>query len=128
MENGATITYSRTIYEMSSNDISVSQAGFFTQCLANSSVKYTVKNLNFTGVILRKNVGKDNVALGVVFARDGAYSPRELTFDNVSVTDSAIDQADQGAAVIGYMSNLTKNIMITFTSCREMERWFYGWY
>ena len=116
--NGATITYSRTIYEMSSNDISVSQAGFFTQCLANSSVKYTVKNLNFTGVILRKNVGKDNVALGVVFARDGAYSPRELTFDNVSVTDSAIDQADQGAAVIGYMSNLTKNIMITFTSCR----------
>ena len=116
--NGATITYSRTIYEMSSNDISVSQAGFFTQCLANSSVKYTVKNLNFTGVILRKNVGKDNVALGVVFARDGAYSPRELTFDNVSVTDSAIDQADQGAAVIGYMSNLTKNISIKFISCQ----------
>lgn len=116
--NGATITYSRTIYEMSSNDISVSQAGFFTQCLANSSVKYTVKNLNFTGVILRKNVGKDNVALGVVFARDGAYSPKYLTFENVHVEDSTIDQADQGAAVIGYMSKYTNNTSISFNGCK----------
>lgn len=117
-ENGATITYSRTIYEMSSNDISVTQAGFFTQCLANSTATYTVNGLNFKDVILKKNIGKDNVALGVAFARDGAYSPESLTFDGVIVTNSAIDQADQGAAVIGYMSNLTKNIMITFTGCR----------
>lgn len=116
--NGATITYSRTIYEMSDNDISVSQAGFFTQCLANSSVAYTVKNLNFTGVTLKKNVGKDNVALGVAFARDGAYSPKYLTFENISVTDSAIDQADQGAAVIGYMSRFTNNTSISFTGCK----------
>jgi hypothetical protein len=116
--NDATIKYSRTIYEMSSNDISVSQAGFFTQCLANSSAIYTVNGLNFKDVTLKKNIGKDGVALGVAFARDGAYSPESLTFDGVIVTNSAIDQADQGAAVIGYMSNLTKNIMITFT----------GWY
>lgn len=116
--NGATITYSRTIYEMSDNDISVSQAGFFTQCLANSSVAYMVKNLNFTGVTLKKNVGKDNVALGVAFARDGAYSPKYLTFENISVTDSAIDQADQGAAVIGYMSRFTNNTSISFTGCK----------
>ena len=115
--NHATITYSRTIYEMSSNDISVSQAGFFTQCLANSGADYTVKDLNFTGVTLKKNVGKDNVALGGAFARDGAYSPNNLTFENVSVTGSAIDQADQGAAVIGYMSSSTNNKFITFTSC-----------
>ena len=115
--NGATITYSRKIYEMSSNDISVTQAGFFTQCLANSTATYTVKDLNFTGVTLKKNVGKDNVALGVAFARDGAYSPNNLTFENVSVTGSAIDQADQGAAVIGYMSSSTNNKFITFTSC-----------
>ena len=116
--NDATIKYSRTIYEMSSNDISVSQAGFFTQCLANSSAIYTVNGLNFKDVTLKKNIGKDGVALGVAFARDGAYSPESLTFDGVIVTNSAIDQADQGAAVIGYMSNLTKNIMITFTGCR----------
>lgn len=119
--NDATITYSRTIYEMSGkdiNDISVSQAGFFTQCLANSEATYTVKKLNFTGVTLTKNIGKDNVALGVAFARDGAYSPKYLTFENVSVTESAIDQADQGAAVIGYMSNSTKNISIKFISCQ----------
>lgn len=116
--NDATITYSRTIYEMSSNDISVSQAGFLTQCLANSSVKYTVKDLNFTGVILKKNVGKDNVALGVVFARDGAYSPKYLTFENVHVEDSTIDQADQGAAVIGYMSKYTNNTSISFNGCK----------
>lgn len=116
--NGATIQYSRTIYEMSSNDISVTQAGFFTQCLASSGVDYTVKDLNFTGVTLKKNVGKDGVALGVAFARDGAYSPNKLTFENVSVANSAIDQADQGAAVIGYMSKSTKNTMITFKSCR----------
>lgn len=116
--NGATITYSRKIYEMSSNDISVTQAGFFTQCLASSGVDYTVKDLNFTGVTLKKNVGKDGVALGVAFARDGAYSPNKLTFENVSVANSAIDQADQGAAVIGYMSKSTKNTMITFKSCR----------
>lgn len=115
--NSATIKYSRTIYEMSSNDISVSQAGFFTQCLANSGADYTVKDLNFTGVTLKKNVGKDNVALGGAFARDGAYSPNNLTFENVSVTGSAIDQADQGAAVIGYMSSSTNNKFITFTSC-----------
>ena len=123
--NGATIKYSRTIYEMSGkdmsgkdiNDISVSQAGFFTQCLANSGADYTVKNLKFTDVTLKKNVGKDKVALGVAFARDGAYSPNNLTFENVSVTESAIDQADQGAAVIGYMSSSTKNKFITFTSC-----------
>ena len=121
--NHATITYSRTIYEIADNDISVSQAGFFTQCLANSGVDYTVKDLKFTGVILKKNVGKDKVALGVVFARDGAYSPKNLTFENVSVTESAItesaiDQADQSAAVIGYMSNSTKNISIKFISCQ----------
>lgn len=116
--NGATITYIRKIYEMSSNDISVTQAGFFTQCLANSSAIYTVNGLNFKDVTLKKNIGKDGVALGVAFARDGAYSPESLTFDGVIVTNSAIDQADQGAAVIGYMSNLTKNIMITFTGCR----------
>lgn len=118
--NGATIKYSRTIYEMSSkdiSDISVTQAGFFTQCLANSSVDYTVKDLNFTGVTLKKNVGENNVALGVAFARDGAYSPKTLTFDDVNVTNSAIDQADQGAAVIGYMSNLTNNKEIRFTGC-----------
>ena len=115
--NGATITYSRKIYEMSSNDISVTQAGFFTQCLANSSAIYTVNGLNFTDVTLKKNIGKDNVALGVAFARDGAYSPNNLTFENVSVTGSAIDQADQGAAVIGYMSSSTNNKFITFTSC-----------
>lgn len=116
--NGATIKYSRTIYEMSGNDISVSQAGFFTQCLANSGVDYTVKDLNFTNVTLKKNIGKDGVALGVAFARDGAYSPNNLMYEGVNVTNSAIDQADQGAAVIGYMSNLTKNTMITFTGCR----------
>ena len=117
--NGATIKYSRTIYEMSGNDISVSQAGFFTQCLANSSATYTVKDLNFTSVKLKKNIGKDGVALGVAFARDGAYSPKTLTFDNVNVTNSsAVDQADQGAAVIGYMSGSTNNKTITFTSCR----------
>lgn len=116
--NGATITYSRRIYEISGNDISVSQAGFFTQCLANSTATYTVKDLNFTGVTLKKNIGKDGVALGIAFARDGAYSPENLTFDGVNVTNSAIDQADQGAAIIGYMSNSTKNIMITFTGCR----------
>ena len=116
--NGATITYSRTIYEISGNDISVSQAGFFTQCLANSTATYTVKDLNFAGVTLKKNIGKDGVALGIAFARDGAYSPENLTFDGVNVTNSAIDQADQGAAVIGYMSNSTKNIMITFTGCK----------
>lgn len=116
--NGATITYSRTIYEIADNDISVSQAGFFTQCLANSAVDYTVKDLKFTGVILKKNVAKDKVALGVAFARDGAYSPKNLTFENVSVTESAIDQADQSAAVIGYMSNSTKNISIKFISCQ----------
>lgn len=119
--NGATITYSRTIYEMSGKnikDISVSQAGFFTQCLANSGATYTVKKLNFTGVTLTKNIGENNVALGVAFARDGAYSPNNLTFENVCVEDSTIDQADQGAAVIGYMSNLTKNISIKFISCQ----------
>ena len=117
--NGATITYSRTIYEMSGNDISVSQAGFFTQCLANSSVNYTVKDLNFERVTLKKNIGKDGVALGIAFARDGAYSPENLTFNNVNVTtNSAIDQADQGAAVIGYMSGSTNNKTITFISCR----------
>lgn len=116
--NDATIKYSRTIYEMSSNDISVSQAGFFTQCLANSSATYTVKDLNFERVTLKKNIGKDGVALGVAFARDGAYSPNNLMYEGVNVTKSAIDQADQGAAVIGYMSNLTKNTMITFTGCR----------
>ena len=115
--NGATITYSRTIYEMSGNDISVSQAGFFTQCLANSSAIYTVNGLNFKDVTLKKNIGKDGVALGIAFARDGAYSPKNLMFEGVNVTKSAIDQADQGAAVIGYMSNLTKNTMITFTGC-----------
>lgn len=115
--NEATIKYSRTIYEMSDKDISVLQAGFFTQCLANSGVKYTVNGLNFKDVILKKNIGKDNVALGVAFARDGAYSPKELKFENVSVTNSAIDQADQGAAVIGYMSNLTNNKETTFTGC-----------
>lgn len=118
--NGATITYSRTIYEMSGKDIkdiSVSQAGFFTQCLAYSGATYTVKKLNFTGVILTKNIGENNVALGVAFARDGAYSPNNLTFENVSVTGSAIDQADQGAAVIGYMSSSTKNKFITFAGC-----------
>ena len=119
--NGATITYSRTIYEMSGKnikDISVSQAGFFTQCLANSGATYTVKKLNFTGVTLTKNIGENNVALGVAFARDGAYSPNNLTFENVCVEDFTIDQADQGAAVIGYMSNLTKNISIKFISCQ----------
>lgn len=115
--NDATIQYSRTIYEMSSSDISVSQAGFFTQCLANSSADYTVKDLNFTDVTLKKNIGKDGVALGVAYARDGAYSPNNLMFEGVNVTKSAIDQADQGAAVIGYMSNSTKNTMITFTGC-----------
>lgn len=115
--NDATIKYSRTIYEMSSNDISVSQAGFFTQCLANSSATYTVNGLNFKDVTLKKNIGKDGVALGIVFARDGAYSPNNLMFKGVNVTKSAIDQADQSAAVIGYMSNLTKNTMITFTGC-----------
>ena len=118
--NHATITYSRTIYEMSGKDIkdiSVTQAGFFTQCLANSGANYTVKDLNFTGVTLKKNIGENNVALGVAFARDGAYSPNNLTFENVSVTGSAIDQADQGAAVIGYMSNLTKNTKIIFKGC-----------
>ena len=106
---------------MSSNDISVSQAGFFTQCLANSTAIYTVKDLNFTGVTLKKNIGKDGVALGIAFARDGAYSPDTLTFNGVNVTESVrnsvIDQADQGAAVIGYMSSSTKNKFITFTSC-----------
>lgn len=115
--NGATIQYSRTIYEMSGNDISVSQAGFFTQCLANSGATYTVNGLNFKDVTLKKNIGKDGVALGIAFARDGAYSPNSLMFEGVNVTKSAIDQADQGAAVIGYMSNLTKNTMITFTGC-----------
>ena len=118
--NGATIKYSRTIYEMSGKDIkdiSVSQAGFFTQSLANSGADYTVKDLNFTGVTLKKNIGENNVALGVAFARDGAYSPKNLTFENVRVEDSAIDQADQGAAVIGYMSNSTKNTKITFKGC-----------
>lgn len=116
--NDATIKYSRTIYEMSSNDISVSQAGFFTQCLANSTATYTVNKLNFKDVTLKKNIGKDGVALGIAFARDGAYSPNSLMFEGINVTKSAIDQADQGAAVIGYMSNLTKNTMITFTGCR----------
>ena len=119
--NGAIITYSRTIYEMSSNDISdisVTQAGFFTQCLANSRVDYTVKNLNFTGVTLTKNVGENNVALGVAFARDGGYSPNNLKFENVRVEDSAIDQADQGAAVIGYMSKYTNNTSISFNACQ----------
>ena len=118
--NGATIQYSRKIYEMSSNDISVTQAGFFTQCLANSSAIYTVNGLNFKDVTLKKNIGKDGVALGVAFARDGAYSPNTLTFDNVNVTNSAIDQADQGAAVIGYMSDLTNSNngkTITFSGC-----------
>lgn len=115
--NDATIQYSRTIYEMSSSDISVSQAGFFTQCLANSTATYTVNKLNFKDVTLKKNIGKDGVALGIAFARDGAYSPNNLMFEGVNVTKSAIDQADQGAAVIGYMSNSTKNTMITFTGC-----------
>lgn len=126
--NGATIKYSRTIYEMSGNDISVSQAGFFTQCLANSGVDYTVKDLNFTNVTLKKNIGKDGVALGVAFARDGAYSPKNLTFKNVRVTDSAIDQADQGAAVIGYMSDSTNSNndkTITFSGC-SVERFTAG--
>ena len=118
--NGAIITYSRTIYEMSDKDISVLQAGFFTQCLANSSATYTVNGLNFKDVTLKKNIGKDGVALGGAFARDGAYSPNTLTFDNVNVTNSAIDQADQGAAVIGYMSDLTNSNngkTITFSGC-----------
>ncbi len=127
--NGATIQYSRTIYEMSdNNDISVSQAGFFTQCLANSGATYTVKDLNFTNVTLKKNIGKDGVALGVAFARDGAYSPKNLTFKNVRVTDSAIDQADQGAAVIGYMSDSTNSNndkTITFSGC-SVERFTAG--
>lgn len=67
--NGATIKYSRTIYEISGNDISVSQAGFFTQCLANSKATYTVNGLNFKDVTLKKNIGKDGVALGIAFAR-----------------------------------------------------------
>lgn len=127
--NGVTIQYSRTIYEMSdNNDISVSQAGFFTQCLANSGATYTVKDLNFTNVTLKKNIGKDGVALGVAFARDGAYSPKNLTFKNVRVTDSAIDQADQGAAVIGYMSDSTNSNndkTITFSGC-SVERFTAG--
>lgn len=127
--NGATIQYSRTIYEMSdNNDISVSQAGFFTQCLANSGATYTVKDLNFTNVTLKKNIGKDGVALGGAFARDGAYSPKNLTFKNVRVTDSAIDQADQGAAVIGYMSDSTNSNndkTITFSGC-SVERFTAG--
>lgn len=129
--NGATITYSRTIYEMSGKDIkdiSISQAGFFTQCLAYSGIDYTVKDLNFIGVTLRKNIGENNVALGVAFARDGAYSPKTLTFDNVNVTNSAIDQADQGAAVIGYMSDSTNSNVgktITFSDC-SVERFTAG--
>lgn len=127
--NGVTIQYSRTIYEMSdNNDISVSQAGFFTQCLANSGATYTVKDLNFTNVTLKKNIGKDGVALGGAFARDGAYSPKNLTFKNVRVTDSAIDQADQGAAVIGYMSDSTNSNndkTITFSGC-SVERFTAG--
>lgn len=126
--NGATIQYSRTIYEMSGNDISVSQAGFFTQCLANSGATYTVNGLNFKDVTLKKNIGKDGVALGVAFARDGAYSPKNLTFKNVRVTDSAIDQADQGAAVIGYMSDSTNSNndkTITFSGC-SVERFTAG--
>lgn len=116
--NGATIKYSRTIYEISGNDISVSQAGFFTQCLANSKATYTVNGLNFKDVTLKKNIGKDGVALGIAFARDGAYSPEILTFNGVIVTNSAIDQADQGAAVIGYMSKYTNNTFINFIGCQ----------
>lgn len=49
---------------------------------------------------------------------DGAYSPEILTFNGVIVTNSAIDQADQGAAVIGYMSKYTNNTFINFIGCQ----------
>ena len=121
--NGAVIEYKRTINEYgttgSITNISLSQAGFFTQCLANSSVTYTVENLNFQNVTLKRNCGKDYVTLGVVYARDGAYAALDLIFKNVTVKDAALDQADWAGALLGYMSNArtNNNETITFVNC-----------
>lgn len=118
--NEATIKYCRNIYEYDKNDINVSQAGFFTQCLANSSAEYTVKNLNFKDVILKRNFFKDYVALGVVVARDGAYSPSQVVFEKVKVENAELTQADQSAALFGYMSNgkNNNNESISFKDCQ----------
>ena len=121
--NGAVIEYKRTVNEYgttaSNSYISLSQAGFFTQCLANSSATYTVENLNFQDVTLKRNCGKDYVTLGVVYARDGAYVAKKLTFSNVTVKNAALDQADWAGALLGYMSNVStnNNETIMFKNC-----------
>lgn len=123
--NGAVIEYKRTVNEYGTTEsstgpnISLSQAGFFTQCLANSSATYTVENLNFQNITLKRNCGKDYVTLGVVYARDGAYVAKDLTFSNVTVKNAALDQADWAGALLGYMSNVStnNNETITFENC-----------
>ena len=116
--NNAIICYQRTINECdSTEDVHASEAGFFTQCIANSTADYTVKNLHFKNVVLTKNCFQDYLSLGVVFARDGVYSPKSLTFDNVTVRNSKLDQGDWSAALLGYMSSNTKNIAINFNNC-----------
>ena len=118
--NNATIVYKRVINEYSPNDIYVCQAGFFNQCLAHSSVTYTVENLHFQDSEVKKNITGNNIALGIVFARDAAYSPKNLNFKNVTVAgnQNTLEQADQGAALFGYMSEKTKNISMTFENCK----------
>ena len=123
--NGAVIEYKRTVNEYGTTEsstgpnISLSQAGFFTQCLANSSATYTVENLNFQNITLKRNCGKDYVTLGVIYARDGAYVAKDLTFSNVTVKNAALDQADWAGALLGYMSNVStnNNETITFKNC-----------
>lgn len=123
--NGAVIEYKRTVNEYgttgssTSPNISLSQAGFFTQCLANSNATYTVQGLNFRNVTLKRNCGKDYVTLGVVYARDGAYVAKDLTFSNVTVKNAALDQADWAGALLGYMSNVStnNNETIMFKNC-----------
>lgn len=117
--NEAVVHYSRTVNEYSGgNEIYVTQAGFFTQCLANSSVNYTVENLSFQDVILKRNISRDGISLGVAFARDGAYSPNKLIFDHVTAANITLDQADRAAGLFGYMSSSTTgNKQIKFKNC-----------
>ena len=124
--NGATIQYSRTINEYGKagqnvanfdSNILVAQAGFFPECCAASDKSDTVKDLTFSDTKLECNMFKEYRALGIVFARDGTYSPNSLKFNKVNVSDATLGQADQGAALLGYMSNLTKNKEINFNEC-----------
>lgn len=116
--NDVVICYNRTVYEFNDEtDVHANAVGFFSQCLANSSVNYTVRNLHFKNVSLKKNYHQNFVALGVVFARDAEYSPQTLNFSNVSVQDAQLNQGDWGAALLGHMSSRTKNTAINFTKC-----------